>query len=206
MYCALGTPGSVEGALPPPPWEIQPSEINDQTHTAGQLNGGVPPDGSNYNSQPMQNFQQTGIGMNPPTMPAFQQPGGYQMGTVPMYPQQMQSGDAVGMMYLPQMQNGQPMGIYQQPVGLVGMIPQPYQGGQFGGYGYGQLPNAQPLEQQMYGLSMQDSYSGYNSTSSQTAYTPPKKPSKPEDKLFGDLVNFSKSKPNKSDNGNTGGL
>ncbi|KAF2579197.1 hypothetical protein F2Q68_00006547 [Brassica cretica] len=76
-------------------------------------------------------------------------------------------------------------------------------GNQMGGYGYGynqqQQQGSSPyLDQQMYGLSMRDQTSHHvpSSSSSTTSYLPPMKhKNKPEDKLFGDLVDISKFKP-----------
>ncbi|XP_056856182.1 TOM1-like protein 9 [Raphanus sativus] len=68
-----------------------------------------------------------------------------------------------------------------------------------GGYGYGynqQQQGSSPyLEQQMHGMSIRDQAS-HQAPSSSSSYLPPMKPkNKPEDKLFGDLVDISKFKP-----------
>ena len=72
-----------------------------------------------------------------------------------------------------------------------------YNQGTPGMYGY---PGANDLSQRMYGLSVQDnSYMGMSS-SYQTAPSPapstgqPMRPTKPEDKLFGDLLSIAKTK------------
>ncbi|GFP94464.1 tom1-like protein 2 [Phtheirospermum japonicum] len=106
--------------------------------------------------------------------------------TVVVYPQPMQSGQAVNYNMYPQQQQ-----MY---------------GNEVAGYGYGygqqgQPQNTQFLEQNMSGLSMRDdsllrSYSYSVSTTS--SYVLSGNPSKPEDKLFGDLVDISKSKPAKT--------
>ena len=105
---------------------------------------------------------------------------------------------------------------------MGGMHPQPFQGGQMGmlpqtmqagpmypqqmysnqmagygyGYGYGQPQNTQFLEQRMYGLSVRDDIGLRNSSNqaSPSSYFPPMKPKRPEDNLFGDLVNMAKVK------------
>ena len=82
---------------------------------------------------------------------------------------------------------------------MASMYPQQIYGNQYMGYGYGQQQQGvQYLQQQMYGLSVRDD-SGLNNTSYQVAtsssYVPSGKPSKPEDKLFGDLVDMAKVKP-----------
>jgi hypothetical protein len=110
-------------------------------------------------------------------------------------PQYIQGVPAPYMGMVPhQMQNG--------PV--ASMYPQQMYGNQFLGYGYGQQQQQQQqqqqglqyLEQQMYGLSMRDDNALRNPYQvSAASYAPPGKPSKPEDKLFGDLVDMARVKP-----------
>ncbi|XP_077210935.1 TOM1-like protein 9 [Tasmannia lanceolata] len=171
-----GTSAQGDGALPPPPWEAQPVQstqlegIEPQPMQSGQLTGAHYP--------PMQSDQF--MGTNPPPIQSGQLPG--------MHSQLLQS-------------NHLATGMYTQPMQsqLEGMYPQSMQNNGFGGYGYGVPP--QFFEQRMYGLSMQDN-NRYMSTSYQmpttSGYIQPNKPSKPEDKLFGDLVDMAKTKPNGS--------
>ncbi|KAF8400810.1 hypothetical protein HHK36_014112 [Tetracentron sinense] len=184
------------GALPPPPWEAQPAE-------SSQLVG-------THYPQPMQVTQ---------VMVTHSQPG--QSGT---HPRPMGNDQAVGM-YVQPITSGHLAAIHNQPIQsnhLVGIHPQPFQGGQMmgmlpqsmqgghlafmhpqpmqsnqlAGYGYGQLSQAQFVEQGMYGFSVRDGSALRNASYQvSTSYLPPSKPSKPEDKLFGDLVDFAKSKP-----------
>lgn len=139
-------------------------------------------------------------------------PGGLQLQVVP-------SNQFVGM--YPTMQNAQMAAMYSQQM-LGGQMPM--QGGQMIGYGYGQYPEAQyndprrsmypyggqnDLSRRMHGLNMQESSTYMNKASygaSSTSLLQSNKPSKPEDKLFGDLVNIAKSKQNKSTASNAGGL
>ncbi|KAM3348298.1 hypothetical protein ACQJBY_021913 [Aegilops geniculata] len=68
-------------------------------------------------------------------------------------------------------------------------------------YGY---PGSNGLSQGMYGLSMQDSsYMGgmnstYQAAPSSSSMAQPMRPSKPEDKLFGDLLSIAKTKQNRA--------
>ncbi|KAF8034640.1 hypothetical protein BT93_C0833 [Corymbia citriodora subsp. variegata] len=75
------------------------------------------------------------------------------------------------------------------------MYPQQMYGGQMAAYGYGQQ-GAEYLDQRMYGLLVRDDNSLRNSPYqvSASSYVPPMKPSKPEDKLFRDLVDMAKVK------------
>ncbi|KAL3633471.1 hypothetical protein CASFOL_022233 [Castilleja foliolosa] len=108
--------------------------------------------------------------------------------TVIVYPQPMQSPQVVSYNIYPQQQQ-----LYDNEMS----------GGCGYGYGYGQQgqpQNTQFLEQNMSGLSVRDdsllrSYSYSVSTTS--SYVLAGNPAKPEDKMFGDLVDISKSKPTK---------
>lgn len=59
----------------------------------------------------------------------------------------------------------------------------------------------------MYGLSVRDANGMNNSYQvSAPSYVTPSKPSRPEDKLFGDLVDFAKLKPTKPTSGAAGSV
>ncbi|KAJ0244287.1 TOM1-like protein 8 [Hirschfeldia incana] len=187
-------------ALPPPPWEAQspsssphyspthPMQVTQvviTTHTHQPL--GYNPQGGSphaFNNNPQGgspyaiNNNNNMFGMIPPPMTGGNmQPFGHHN------PSAMYGG-----------YGGQP-----QP-------PQQYLGEQqmYGGYGgQPQLSQEQLVEQQMYGMSLQDSGAGYanpyqvSSHPSGVNYQQPMmKPvnKKPEDKLFGDLVELSKNK------------
>ncbi|CAI8599827.1 unnamed protein product [Vicia faba] len=184
------------GSFPPPPWETQPAD------------NGSPVAGSQY-PQPLQvthmvmtQVQTGGLPQGPQATGYDQAAGMYiqpnanhntpfnnqvqnnQMGLQPQYSPGV-AGPYMGMVP-PQMQNG--------PV--ASMYPQQVYGNQFPGYGYGQQQGLQYAEQQMYGLSLKDDNALRNPYQvSAASYAPPGKPSKPEDKLFGDLVDMAKVKP-----------
>ncbi|KAJ6295561.1 hypothetical protein OIU78_023562 [Salix suchowensis] len=111
----------------------------------------------------------------------------------------------------PNEQGGQYMGMYPQHMQagpMASMYPQQMYGNQMAGYGYGPQQGTQFLEQRMHGLSVRDDNGLRNSSYqvSTTPYVPSGKPSKPEDKLFGDLVDISKFKPGKSTPGTAGSM
>lgn len=189
------------GALPPPPWEAQPAD-NSQY-------------GSPQYSPPMQVTTQVVVTHSQPVPGNLHSPGLLPIGTTDqqvtgmylqttnnqaVHPQQLQGGQPMGM--LPQqMQPGQMAFMYPQ------QMPQQMYNNQMGGgygsygygYGYGQQQNTQYLEQRMSGLSVRDDSvmknSSYYASTQSYMPVPSGKPSKPEDKLFGDLVDFAKVKP-----------
>ncbi|MED6172082.1 hypothetical protein PIB30_117774 [Stylosanthes scabra] len=140
--------------------------------------------------QTMGNGQVAGMYMQPTAnsyMPAINNHVG-QNNQFGMHPQHIQGvgGPYMGGFVQNQMQAG--------PV--ASMYPQQMYGNQFMGYGYGQQQGVPYIEQQMYGLSVRDDGALRSSyQSSTTSYAPSGKPSKPEDKLFGDLVDMAKVKP-----------
>ncbi|XP_004501181.1 TOM1-like protein 9 [Cicer arietinum] len=191
------------GSLPPPPWETQ------------SANSGSPVAGSQY-PQPLQLTQMVMTHVQTAALPQGPQATGYdqaagmymqpnaghistinnqaQSNQLSLQPQYIQgvAGPYMGMVP-PQMQNGPVASVY----------PQHMYGNQYmGGYGYGQQQQQQQqqglqyVEQQMYGLSVRDDNALRNSYQvSGASYAPSGKPSKPEDKLFGDLVDMAKVKP-----------
>lgn len=146
-----------------------------------------------------------------------------------MHPGLIQNNQQMGMLTLP-MQSNQVGGLYSQPIQggqFAGMQQQPVQGVLLIGCGYGQQPATQyydqrapypcvspnQISQRMYGLSLKDNNNYMNMTSSyhiptsSTSYSQQSdRPSKPEDKLFGDLVNLAKSKQNKPNGNKMGSL
>ncbi|XP_075518194.1 TOM1-like protein 9 [Primulina tabacum] len=184
------------GAFPPPPWEAQlddsrpainhPQQMqvtNVAVHLQPSPNGTyipgsttVPITGSHFsgmNSLPVQNNQ--------------------------IVPQPVQNQLPMGM-YPQPLQSGQMTYVYSQQTYGDQTVPYGYSYGC--GYGYVQGPqhNAQFLEQNMSGLSMRDDTALRTSSYAvpTPSYVPPGKPNKPEDKLFGDLVDITKFKPAKS--------
>lgn len=208
------------GALPPPPWETetvhgnQLPALQSQPMQSGQLGGMVP--------QPMPGNNL--VGMHPQSLP------GDQLGGLQPQPMLTMQGSQFAGMYPPPMQNSQLGSIYSQTVlggQMAGMHQQPMQGSQLTAYGYGQQPEAQfydqrrqvypyagvnELSQRMYGLSMQGNSTyanmtpSYQTPMSSSYLQQSNKPPKPEDKLFGDLVNMAKSKPNKLSANKVGSL
>ncbi|XP_042485791.1 TOM1-like protein 9 [Macadamia integrifolia] len=202
-----GAPSS--GAFPPPPWEAQPTE-------GSQMAG----------SQYPQPLHVTQVVVNPPqpvqSGTPYQPTGNEHMG---MYIQPITSGQLAAINHNQPIQGNQLVGMHPQPIQggqMMGMLPQQpmHAGGQLtsmnqmpmqsnmGYYGYGQPMEAQYLDQRMYGLSIQDDSALRNSSS----YVPPSsymtlsKPSKPEDKLFGDLVSMAKVKPKNTTPGRAGSM
>ncbi|KAK9683733.1 hypothetical protein RND81_10G161300 [Saponaria officinalis] len=190
--------GAENGALPPPPWESQPSESNQpfspqySPSMAGQqspsFQGGMQ---HPFATQPTGSDQVAGM--------YNQQMAGHMAA---MNPQQMQSHPGM----FPQPYPGQMMGMGpqgMQPGQMGSMYPAQMYPNQMAGYGYGypQQPDSQYLDQRMYGMSLRDDSSVRKSSSqtSMASYLPPmRQQPKGDDKLFGDLVDMAKLKPVKS--------
>ncbi|POO03949.1 GAT domain containing protein [Trema orientale] len=188
--------GPQSGAsLPPPPWEAQSAGDGSPVATAQYPQ--PPPvtqvvvahsQGSSLplGPQPMGNDPVVGMYIQPITgshLSAINNQVGpsNQLG---FHPQPIHGGPYMGM--LPH---------HMQAPHMVSTYPQQMYGQQMAGYGYGQQQGPQYLEQRMYGLSVRDDNGFRNSYQvSTSSYVPPSKPSKPEDKLFGDLVDIAKFK------------
>ncbi|XP_076910794.1 TOM1-like protein 9 [Bidens hawaiensis] len=165
-------PGAPTGeGLPLPPWEAEAADDNQLEGPHYSQPQGLQANDvgpSMYTQQPM-----TAIHLPPMNSPGFYPQQGQQMvphqpGPVHMYP---------------------PQQMMQPPYGYVN----------YGyGYGYGQQ---QSIDQRMLGLSLNNSttvYAGPSMANASYVHVPSGKPTHTEDKLFGDLVDFSKVKPNKS--------
>ncbi|KAF2615216.1 hypothetical protein F2Q70_00013532, partial [Brassica cretica] len=170
--------------FPPPPWEAQHQDFSPTADS-----------GSPFSPQ----MHQTQVAFTHPRQyPQMPQTGS---GMYMQQPMPNQAHQALGQGYPSQQQQQQQM-MMAQYYAQQQQQQQGY-GNQMGGYGYGynqqqQQGNSPYLDQQMYGLSMRDQTSHHvpSSSSSTTSYLPPMKPkNKPEDKLFGDLVDISKFKP-----------
>ncbi|KAG5244271.1 TOM1 protein [Salix suchowensis] len=191
-FCAQGS-----GALPPPPWEAQQADTS-------QVAGAQYPQSLQATQMAVTQSQPLPGGMHPH---GPQPVGNEQLG---MYMQTAPSNQFFGMN--PQaMQGGPYMGMYSQPMQagpMASMYPQQAYGNQMAGYGYGPQQGTQYLDQRMHGLSVRND-NGLRNSSYQvptSSYVPSGKPSKPEDKLFGDLVDISKFKPGKSTPGRAGSM
>ncbi|XP_027333782.1 TOM1-like protein 9 isoform X2 [Abrus precatorius] len=184
------------GSLPPPPWEAQPADNGSpvagtqypqpqQVTQVGMPN--VQTATHRQGAQAMGNDQAVGMYMQPNAnsqMSAINNHvGSNQMGLQPQHIQGV-AGPYMGM-FSHQMQAGPGVSMY----------PQQMFGNQFMGYGYGQQQGVPYIEQQMYGMSIRDDSGLRNSYQVSSSYAPSGKPSKPEDKLFGDLVDMAKLKP-----------
>ncbi|CAI9284333.1 unnamed protein product [Lactuca saligna] len=191
-----GGPTSDGVGLPPPPWEAQSTDDNQSVAPQPQVGLQI-----QTNDQGMGMYMQQ---QQPVTYP--QQQLQFQGQQQVMGLGMQQQFQPTGQMY-PQQQQ-QPMYANQMPYG--------YNTNNYGygaaNYGYQQQQNTQQfqfVDQRMSGLSLRDDSGYMNNTS--TVYTGPSmanasyvhvpsgKPTKAEDKFFGDLVDFGKpNKPNKT--------
>ncbi|KAL6524091.1 hypothetical protein OROMI_031186 [Orobanche minor] len=179
--------GAQSNAFPPPPWEAQSDSsfpvVSQPEQMQAPHQGVFNPTGPSqtvtnehhvagpYSGGHLTTSNQM-VGLHPYPDPS--------PNAMAIYPQPMQSGQ-MGYTY--------PQQLYGSQMAMAG----------YGyGYGYGQQQNSQFLQQGMSGLSLREDSGlkkSFYSTSSSSV--PTGKPSRPEDKLFGDLVDISKFKPGK---------
>lgn len=182
------------GSLPLPPWEAQPTD-NGQVADAQYPNSMQVP----QMLQPMGNDQPTGTYIQPIS-------GGH-LSSMPNQP--IQSNHMVGMHPMGMMLQQPIQGGHMATMGMMPMYPQNMYSNQMAAYGYySQQQDPRFLQQSMYGLSVRDDSALTNPSYhvSSSSYVPSSKPLKPEDKLFGDLVDMAKSKPKPANPGRAGSM
>ncbi|KAM3329510.1 hypothetical protein ACQJBY_026522 [Aegilops geniculata] len=168
-----------------------PHAMQSNQTVGGQMQPGYGNQYGHLAPQPMPMPGMQFAGMQPSPMPGAQ-PG-------MMYAQTMPGAQFGGM---PQQQMYGGGGRMATQYGYVQQqAAQYYNQGRPAMYGY---PGTNGLSQGMYGLSMQDSsYMGgmnstYQAAPSSSSMAQPMRPSKPEDKLFGDLLSIAKTKQNRA--------
>ncbi|CAN4120223.1 unnamed protein product [Withania somnifera] len=192
-----------------PPWEdeAEDSQIMGSPHAQPMLSNPLMPDSSQAlvmhnnmqnNKQVAANAQQLAGGTYPHGMYAQPNTAGQ---PAMINNQAMQSNQMEGLHHPQQFQGGHSAGLFPQQMQsahMAYMYSQQMYGNQMASYGYGnsQQQNTQFLNQGMSGLSVRDNgaLNGSSYPVSTPSYVPPGKPSKPQDKLFGDLVDLSKFK------------
>ncbi|KAI7733733.1 hypothetical protein M8C21_002953 [Ambrosia artemisiifolia] len=202
-----GFGAATSGSLPPPPWEAQPTDdqiAGDTTQYSQLPHDSQIPVNSNMNM----NGQVPSMNNHMPPMSNHMQPMNQPVYANQIPQQQFQGGvlpqQQMAYVQYPQQMYGNQMG---QPSGYGGG----YGSGYGYGYGYGQQQNAQYIDQRMAGMSVRDDsylnttvYTGPSMANASYVHVPSGKPQKAEDKLFGDLVDFAKVKPNKTTPGRAG--
>ncbi|TYI22555.1 hypothetical protein ES332_A06G111700v1 [Gossypium tomentosum] len=164
------------GSLPPPPWEAQGA---DSTPVAGAQ---WQPQGSQHMGSDQEVYIQP---ITPGHYSTINNQANQGNQFADFNPQQSPGTQYMGIV-LQQMPSGQ-MTSYPQHT------QQMYGNPQMGASGFGQQ---QYLDEQMHGLSIRDDNGLRNSSYqvSTSSYVPPSRPSNPEDRMFGDLVDMAKVK------------
>ncbi|CAH8360709.1 unnamed protein product [Eruca vesicaria subsp. sativa] len=180
-------------AFPPPPWEAQHQDFSPTAESGSPFSPQMHPTQVAFSHT--QQYPQIPQNNNSP-YPQMPQTGMYMQQPMPN-----QANQALGQGYPPQQQQQQQM-MMAQYYAQQQQQQQAYGNQMGGGYGYGynqqqQQQGSSPyLDQQMHGMSIRDQGSHQAPPPSSSSYLPPMKPkNKPEDKLFGDLVDISKFKP-----------
>ncbi|PWA53865.1 ENTH/VHS/GAT family protein [Artemisia annua] len=197
-----GFGGSVSGGLPPPPWEAQPADNQSVVTQYSQPQGFQTMGNNNNQVMGMNMQQQTGSYMPQVNhQPVYTNQVPQQQFQGGMLPQQQTQPGQMAFMYNQQMAQQMAQQMYNNQMAQA----YGYGGGSGGGYGYGngygQQQNALYMSQRMSGMSLRDEstvYKGPSMANASYVHVPSGKPQKAEDKLFGDLVDFSKVKPSKT--------
>ncbi|GER38069.1 ENTH/VHS/GAT family protein [Striga asiatica] len=176
--------GTQNSAFPPPPWEAQldNSSLDRQPPQMQAVN----PTGQSPSATYLPVANNQVIGPYNGHLPTSNQMSGPGPNPMVIYPQPMQSGQMMAGYTYPQQMYGNQMAGY----------------GYGYGYGYGPQQNVQFIQQGMSGLSMRDDIGLRGSLYSSSSM----RPSKPEDKLFGDLVDLSNFKKGKTTPGRAGSM
>ncbi|KAL8109891.1 TOM1-like protein 9 [Apium graveolens] len=181
--------------FPRPPWEEQPgADYNSladgtyqqpmQTPQVGFINGSIHPQGFQQMENGLaenENIQPTTQGHLSATSNSDNMGERSWHPSMGIHPQQMQYAQ-MAYMYPQQLYSNQ-MSVYA--------------------YGYGQFQNNEYLDQSMSRLSVNDGVSNGTATQPTKSYVPSGKPTKPQDRLFGDLVDIKKFKPTNSTHAKT---
>lgn len=191
-------------SFPRPPWEEQPEADNNsladstyqqpmQTPQVGFMHGSIHPQGF----QQMENGQAENEYIQPTTQ-----------GHLSATSNPSMNSDNMGEMSTHPIQRSQLMGIHPQQMQyaqMAYMYPQHMYSNQMEvyAYGYGQFQNNQYLDQSMSRLSVNDGVSNGSASLPTQSYVPSGKPTKPQDRLFGDLVDIKKFKPTNSTHAKT---
>ncbi|CAN8327060.1 unnamed protein product [Cochlearia groenlandica] len=200
---SYGKGGQDSTAFPPPPWEAQHQDFSPTAESGSPFSPQMHSTQVSFTlAQPYPQMPQTGQQVNNNSQyPQMPQTGS---GMYMQHHMPNQQNQALGQGYPPQQQQQQQQMMMMAQFYAQQQQQQQAYGNQMGGYGYGynnqqQQQGSSPyLEQQMYGMSIRDQAPQQvpPSSSSSTSYLPPMRPkNKPEDKLFGDLVDISKFKP-----------